>query len=186
MFVHINPEANAIGETISTLKFAERVASIELGAARANKETTEIRNLKAEVCSCFTSFTNSCMRRSHRETCLILGLNNPIIKIFSLWASRFEVISPWNGLIQNRLYIFCCIFFPSLKHEVWACGVITYLLLQISNLKSTLEKKEAELENLKCVNVRTNAETQKPRPVSPMHVPRLARTPVEDKTSEVL
>ncbi|XP_057534841.1 kinesin-like protein KIN-14F [Amaranthus tricolor] len=103
MFVHINPEANAIGETISTLKFAERVASIELGAARANKETTEIRNLKAEI----------------------------------------------------------------------------------SNLKSTLEKKEAELENLKCVNVRTNAETQKPRPVSPMHVPRLARTPVEDKTSEV-
>lgn len=49
MFVHINPEANAIGETISTLKFAERVASIELGAARANKETTEIRDLKAEV-----------------------------------------------------------------------------------------------------------------------------------------
>jgi len=50
MFVHINPEADAIGETISTLKFAERVASIELGAARANKETTEIRDLKSEVC----------------------------------------------------------------------------------------------------------------------------------------
>ncbi|XP_074320467.1 kinesin-like protein KIN-14F [Silene latifolia] len=49
MFVHINPEANAIGETLSTLKFAERVASIELGAARANKETTEIRDLRAEI-----------------------------------------------------------------------------------------------------------------------------------------
>lgn len=35
MFVHITPEANAIGETISTLKFAERVGSIELGAARS-------------------------------------------------------------------------------------------------------------------------------------------------------
>jgi len=49
MFVHINPELNAIGETISTLKFAERVASIELGAAQSNKETGEIRELKEEV-----------------------------------------------------------------------------------------------------------------------------------------
>ncbi|KAL5077308.1 hypothetical protein RYX36_016292 [Vicia faba] len=51
MFVHINPELNAIGETISTLKFAERVASIELGAAQSNKETGEIRELKEEVSS---------------------------------------------------------------------------------------------------------------------------------------
>lgn len=49
MFVHINPEVNAVGETISTLKFAQRVASIELGAARSNKETGEIRDLKDEV-----------------------------------------------------------------------------------------------------------------------------------------
>ncbi|OWM71316.1 hypothetical protein CDL15_Pgr011444 [Punica granatum] len=49
MFVHINPEVNALGETISTLKFAERVASIELGAARSNKETGEIRELKDEI-----------------------------------------------------------------------------------------------------------------------------------------
>ncbi|KAM0995681.1 hypothetical protein ACFX13_005833 [Malus domestica] len=49
MFVHINPELNALGETISTLKFAERVASIELGAARSNKETGEIRELKDEI-----------------------------------------------------------------------------------------------------------------------------------------
>ncbi|KAL2332864.1 hypothetical protein Fmac_014077 [Flemingia macrophylla] len=49
MFVHINPELNAIGETISTLKFAERVSSIELGAAQSNKETGEIRDLKEEI-----------------------------------------------------------------------------------------------------------------------------------------
>lgn len=49
MFVHINPELNAIGETISTLKFAERVSSIELGAAQSNKETGEILELKEEV-----------------------------------------------------------------------------------------------------------------------------------------
>ncbi|GMI63846.1 kinesin-like protein 1, ARABIDOPSIS KINESIN-LIKE PROTEIN 1 [Hibiscus trionum] len=49
MFVHISPEVNSIGETVSTLKFAERVASIELGAARSNKETGEIRELKEEI-----------------------------------------------------------------------------------------------------------------------------------------
>ncbi|KAK4256453.1 hypothetical protein QN277_009314 [Acacia crassicarpa] len=49
MFVHINPEQNALGETISTLKFAERVASIELGAAQSHKETCEIKELKEEI-----------------------------------------------------------------------------------------------------------------------------------------
>lgn len=49
MFVHINPDLNALGETISTLKFAERVASIDLGAARSSKETGEIRDMKEEV-----------------------------------------------------------------------------------------------------------------------------------------
>uniref|UniRef100_A0A165YY10 Kinesin motor domain-containing protein n=1 Tax=Daucus carota subsp. sativus TaxID=79200 RepID=A0A165YY10_DAUCS len=49
MFVHVTPEVNAIGETISTLKFAERVGSIELGAARSNKEIGEIRDIKEEI-----------------------------------------------------------------------------------------------------------------------------------------
>lgn len=90
MFVHINPEANAIGETISTLKFAERVASIELGAARSNKETGEIQDLKEEI----------------------------------------------------------------------------------SDLKLALERKEAELEQLKGGNTRVTTESQKIRAVSPFHMPR--------------
>ena len=57
MFVHINPELDALGETISTLKFAERVASIELGAAQSNKETGEIRELKDEVRVLFLTST---------------------------------------------------------------------------------------------------------------------------------
>ncbi|MED6112277.1 hypothetical protein PIB30_060254 [Stylosanthes scabra] len=36
MFVHISPEPDAVGETLSTLKFAERVATVELGAAKTN------------------------------------------------------------------------------------------------------------------------------------------------------
>ncbi|KAK9147003.1 hypothetical protein Sjap_006906 [Stephania japonica] len=51
MFVHISPEFDAIGETISTLKFAERVASVELGAARLNKESGEVKELKEQIAS---------------------------------------------------------------------------------------------------------------------------------------
>lgn len=90
MFVHINPEINALGETISTLKFAERVASIELGAARSNKETGEIRELKEEI----------------------------------------------------------------------------------SNLKLSLERKEAELQQFKAGSSRTTIESQKTRAVSPFRMPR--------------
>lgn len=52
MFVHISPESDAVGETISTLKFAERVSTVELGAARLNKESGEVRELKEQVNFC--------------------------------------------------------------------------------------------------------------------------------------
>ncbi|KAK4482151.1 hypothetical protein RD792_009292 [Penstemon davidsonii] len=51
MFVHISPEPDAIGETISTLKFAERVATVELGAARVNKDSTDVKELKEQIAS---------------------------------------------------------------------------------------------------------------------------------------
>ena len=53
MFVHISPEPDAVNETISTLKFAERVASVELGSAKVNKEGVEIRELKEQVLTDF-------------------------------------------------------------------------------------------------------------------------------------
>lgn len=49
MFIHIAPEPDAVSESISTLKFAERVATIELGAAKSNKEGVEVRELKEQV-----------------------------------------------------------------------------------------------------------------------------------------
>lgn len=49
MFVHISPDMESYGETVSTLKFAERVATVELGAARSHKETGDIRDLKEQV-----------------------------------------------------------------------------------------------------------------------------------------
>ncbi|KAJ0054142.1 hypothetical protein Pint_00922 [Pistacia integerrima] len=51
MFVHISPEPDAVGETISTLKFAERVATVELGAARVNKDSSDVKELKEQIAS---------------------------------------------------------------------------------------------------------------------------------------
>lgn len=51
MFVHISPEPDAVGETISTLKFAERVATVELGAARVNKDGADVKELKEQIAS---------------------------------------------------------------------------------------------------------------------------------------
>ncbi|GFY89016.1 kinesin 4 [Actinidia rufa] len=48
MFVHISPEPDAAGETISTLKFADRVSTVELGAARVNKDGADVKELKEQ------------------------------------------------------------------------------------------------------------------------------------------
>ncbi|KAF0917634.1 hypothetical protein E2562_020994 [Oryza meyeriana var. granulata] len=49
MFAHISPEADSYVETLSTLKFAQRASSVELGTAHANKESNEIKELKEQV-----------------------------------------------------------------------------------------------------------------------------------------
>lgn len=49
MFVHVSPDVESHGETISTLKFAERVAVVELGAAHSHKESGDVRDLKEQV-----------------------------------------------------------------------------------------------------------------------------------------
>ena len=49
MFAHMSPEADSFGETVSTLKFAQRVSTVELGMARMNKESSEVMQLKAQV-----------------------------------------------------------------------------------------------------------------------------------------
>ncbi|XP_019187557.1 PREDICTED: kinesin-like protein KIN-14L isoform X2 [Ipomoea nil] len=49
MFAHVSPEEESFGESLSTLKFAQRASSVELGAARSNKESSEVIELKAQV-----------------------------------------------------------------------------------------------------------------------------------------
>ena len=49
MFVQINPDVESYSETLSTLKFAERVSAVELGAAQSNKEGRDVRGLMEQV-----------------------------------------------------------------------------------------------------------------------------------------
>ncbi|KAE9467108.1 hypothetical protein C3L33_00982, partial [Rhododendron williamsianum] len=49
MFVQLNPELSSYSETLSTLKFAERVSGVELGAARTNKEGRDVRDLMEQT-----------------------------------------------------------------------------------------------------------------------------------------
>ena len=49
MFVQVNPDGDSYAETVSTLKFAERVSGVELGAAKSNKEGRDVRKLMEQV-----------------------------------------------------------------------------------------------------------------------------------------
>ncbi|PON53900.1 Kinesin-like protein [Parasponia andersonii] len=49
MFAHVSPEEDSFSETISTLKFAQRASTVELGAARSNKESSELIQLKQQI-----------------------------------------------------------------------------------------------------------------------------------------
>ncbi|KAF8413172.1 hypothetical protein HHK36_001148 [Tetracentron sinense] len=51
MFVQLNPDVDSYFETTSTLKFAERVSGVELGAAQSNKEGRDVRELMEQVAS---------------------------------------------------------------------------------------------------------------------------------------
>ncbi|GAA0146394.1 microtubule binding motor protein [Lithospermum erythrorhizon] len=79
MFMHINPEAVAIDETISTLNFAERVASVHLGMAQSNKETGEIKELKEEISNLKTALEKKEIELDQlRSGVHIRGMSSPI------------------------------------------------------------------------------------------------------------
>ncbi|RYR66563.1 hypothetical protein Ahy_A03g012584 [Arachis hypogaea] len=62
MFVQLNPDVASYSGTISTLKFAERVSGVELGAARSNKEGKDVRELMEQV-----SFLKDAITRKDEE-----------------------------------------------------------------------------------------------------------------------
>ncbi|MBA0557675.1 hypothetical protein Golob_014728, partial [Gossypium lobatum] len=51
MLVQLNPDATSFSESMSTLKFAERVSGVELGAAQSSKEEKDVRDLLEQMAS---------------------------------------------------------------------------------------------------------------------------------------
>ncbi|KAM7268169.1 hypothetical protein ACFE04_010335 [Oxalis oulophora] len=51
MFVQLNPDLPSFSESLSTLKFAERVSGVELGTARSSKEGRDVKELMDQVAS---------------------------------------------------------------------------------------------------------------------------------------
>lgn len=49
MFVQLNPDVTSYLESMSTLKFAERVSGVELGAAKSSKDGRDVRDLMEQV-----------------------------------------------------------------------------------------------------------------------------------------
>lgn len=49
MLVQINSDVKSFSESLSTLKFAERVSGVELGAAKSSKEGRDVRELMEQV-----------------------------------------------------------------------------------------------------------------------------------------
>ncbi|KAJ4808547.1 P-loop containing nucleoside triphosphate hydrolases superfamily protein [Rhynchospora pubera] len=71
MFVQVNPDASSYSETLSTLKFAERVSSVELGAAKNNKEGKEVQDLMelvADLKDTIAKKDNEIERLQHYKT----------------------------------------------------------------------------------------------------------------------
>jgi len=69
MFVQLNPDVASYSETVSTLKFAERVSGVELGAARSNKEGRDVRELMEQVISIFDCILLGCSSYQQSTKC---------------------------------------------------------------------------------------------------------------------
>ena len=109
MFVHISPEADAIGETLSTLKFAERVASVELGTARVNKESGEIKELKEQVF--VNTFTNNIQLSELRMSAVMFCYSLFFLSNFRslvlkrLWQGKKEKLNTFQVQCQALIFI---------------------------------------------------------------------------------
>lgn len=104
MFIQVNPDASSYSESLSTLKFAERVSTIELGAARSNKEGKEVRDLM-DLVSAFPLCFNLMI--------ILLHVHN-----FSLLVDSYlPVVTLIDRIIWQYLFILLILLFPQLSES---------------------------------------------------------------------
>lgn len=78
MFVQVNPDVLSFSESLSTLKFAERVSGVELGAAKSSKEGKDVSDLMEQVGLPF-SFYNKIHDNKHSNVGTICYMLKMII-----------------------------------------------------------------------------------------------------------
>lgn len=121
MFVQLNPETSSYSESLSTLKFAERVAGVELGAAKSNKEGRDARELMEQVLILYIIFLH------HKQIGVLnfswLNLQVAILK---------DTISKKDNEIE-RLYLL-----KDIQVEKRGTGSLRYEYSLLSTKKSSL------------------------------------------------
>ncbi|KAK4402155.1 Kinesin-like protein KIN-14G [Sesamum angolense] len=90
-------EPNALGETISTLKFAERVSTVELGAARANKESVDVRELKEQI----ASLKAALMRKERGESGIQQSRSISPDEVIARSCGSSPLYSSWQSLADT-------------------------------------------------------------------------------------
>ncbi|XP_051124636.1 kinesin-like protein KIN-14G [Andrographis paniculata] len=98
MFVHISPEPDALGETLSTLKFAERVSSVELGVAKTNKDGADVKELKEQI----SALKAALARKEGDETG---SLHHSVASSPDTWVARSYACSStasWNDIGDSK------------------------------------------------------------------------------------
>lgn len=89
MFVQLNPDVESYAETISTLKFAERVSGVELGAAQSNKEGRGVRELMEQV-----ALLKDAVTRKDEEISILLAKTNLSAEKHALSLPKYGSSSP--------------------------------------------------------------------------------------------
>ncbi|KAJ8764806.1 hypothetical protein K2173_010271 [Erythroxylum novogranatense] len=89
MFVQLNPDVYSYSETISALKFAQRVSGVELGAARNHKEGRDIRELMEQV-----SFLKDTIAKKDEEIERLQQLRVSVNCVKYGSSLRYESLSP--------------------------------------------------------------------------------------------
>lgn len=75
MLVQINSDIKSYSESLSTLKFAERVSGVELGAAKSSKDGRDVRELMEQVLNLIMMIMLLIFKLFHeRIKCLLVNL----------------------------------------------------------------------------------------------------------------
>jgi hypothetical protein len=157
MFAHISPDAESCAETLSTLKFAQRASTVELGTALANKESSEVRELKEQVTFWSGTIQWSTMML-HSELWSLYFWVKHLIEHFSSKQHVFisvTLMSIESLLFHDLIFDYILHFIPHAERSE------KLAFLQVDTLKKALASKELEKTTLKVKGSATTSERTK-------------------------